>query len=129
MPKARFPSWWVTLGPDTASNLRQVFADVMNELPMSQRELARRLGVDPSTVTRWAAGEAAPAAEKMLEAIEEVREYVKPLFKRASLAQEMIQQVIEADEAEFGSQVEQDAKGRVQELLEEWKEADPPPSN
>ena len=119
----RIPTWVLALGPATAALLHNLFTEVMDDLPMPQAELAERLGVDQSTVGRWAKGRSAPNTETMQKAIEEVRSYLESLDKRASVAEEvlrLVKAVEEAHEAE-GLHGGQDETTKLKKLLEGLK--------
>lgn len=102
MTSARIPSWWVLVGAETAEQIEHLFEDVMADLPMSHRELAEHedLDVDPSTVTRWAKGETTPRPETMLAAVAIVRERLAELLNRASVAEDALEHLVAAEEAE-----------------------------
>ncbi len=100
MVRVRIPGWWLSVGPDTAFRIQEVFTKVMAELPMSHAELATRLKkMSPSTVTRWANGKTTPEPEMMLRAVEEARADLERKLEQASLAQKALTHLVAAEEA------------------------------
>ena len=115
VPKISIPSWWLSVGPDTAFRLEDLFAAVMAELPMPQKELATKLDVTPVTLWRWAERKTTPQPETMLKAVKQVRDELHEQLDRASIAVEAFQHLVAAEEAA-------DAAGRS---VAGWPEAAP----
>ena len=99
MVVARIPTWWLDLGADAAGKLGKLFARVMEDLPMSQAELAKAVKVDQSTVARWANGRTTPPPELMLKAVKAVQAHAENLLQRANTAHQALQHVAAAQEA------------------------------
>lgn len=124
MSKARIPSWWIDVGGRTAQEMEDLFHRVMANLPMRHEDLAGRLGVAQSTVTRWSKGQATPAPEKMKAAVEEVRQELEEQLRRAAAAEEALthlQAVIEASGADDGNEQHREVQS-LREALEEWSQ-------
>lgn len=121
---ARIPSWWLAVGADNAERLEELFVQVMQDLPMSQAQLAGRIGVDQSTVARWARGRTTPPPGVMLQAVREVRDYLKPQFERASVASNAFQHLLSLaeDEQAKGMQAGQEEVEAIKDLLESLEE-------
>lgn len=110
MSSARIPAWWVLVGAETATRMEDLFARVLADIPLSHKELADHMNVNPSTVTRWANGKTTPPPGKMLEAVRAVREHLQPLLDRATFAEEALGHLVAAETAQ-----EEDGGGLVQE--------------
>jgi transcriptional regulator with XRE-family HTH domain len=93
------PAWFLAL--DMRNDTPEVygaFRAVLDMLPISMTELARRLGVTQPTVSRWASGAATPSLEDMVRVIETVAEHTAELQERVSRSQHILALVEKADE-------------------------------
>lgn len=121
----RVPTWWVDLGADRAQRLERLFADVMADLPMTQDELAKKVGKDQSSVARWATGRM-PRPKTMLKAVKVVREYAEQLradaeriAKRATVAEQALRRLVTASGAETGTRAHRDNVEVLERLLDD----------
>lgn len=66
MSEQRVPSWFTALGFGTSGeSIYDLFSDVLQNLPMSFSELARRLDVSQPAVSRWSSRTTHPSLEQM----------------------------------------------------------------
>ena len=112
MAKVRIPGWWLAVGAEKATGIQEIFARVMEDLPMPHGRLAADLKVDPSTVWRWKKRQGAPSLRTMLKVVGKVRGELQRQLERVSLTQEALSLVSDIEKA-------QDAGGRWEATLGE----------
>lgn len=102
------PTWWLAL-PQSADReaIYDLFAAVIEKLPMTQAELARRLDVSRGTVNNWAKRKSRPSFSQILRTLEIVEEELRE-----------IREVVDEAQRIFGSIRE------ITELQERYEEAD-----
>jgi DNA-binding XRE family transcriptional regulator len=71
----RIPPWWLALRVDDIEAVYKVFRDLLKRSAVSHDELAKKLGVNESTVSRWAMENSSPSLEqtKQIVALLEAR--------------------------------------------------------
>ena len=58
--------WWLAwLGVEAGDALRRAVRELLSDLPFSRQYLAEQIKVDPSTVSRWAAGKTVPSPSEL----------------------------------------------------------------
>ena len=73
MTEARVPDWHVAVGRGVrAEDVYGVFRALLDDLPMSRTELARRLGITQPAVSRWASGDTRPGLAEMRATLDAV---------------------------------------------------------
>ena len=82
MDEIRIPDWWFGLRPEHRRAIYTLFQAVLRDLPMSHSALAHKVGVNQSTVSRWASGQTQPSLEHMVAAVEAVGERLAQLHER-----------------------------------------------
>lgn len=95
-------------------------------LPMSLRELARRIDKDRTTVSKWKSGQLIPTLEQQEEVTQEVAEALREMqeqLERVEAVDEALRAVEDAHDAHQGTWDEEtrealeEANQRVRELL------------
>ncbi len=126
MSETKIPSWWVDVGLQAAEEVYGRFRWAVSEMPLSQREIATQLGVDQTTVSRWARGRGDPTLEEMVQAISLIAQRTEELHSRTSNAAELlaaVQSVLEAaaerrlTRSDSAARPQREAFDRLQELL------------
>ena len=63
------PRWHLAvLGAADPAEIRDLFSGLLKHMPMTTTDLASRMGVNQSTVSRWSAGQARPPLKEMVRA-------------------------------------------------------------
>ena len=122
MAATYIPWWAVWLGLEEGDALRQAVRELLANLPLSQQELAAEIAVDPSTVSRWAAGRTVPS-------VSELRAVYKVLESRLARLRAQVEwggQLLDALDAvgqsrKVGFKARQAAREKVHELLVDSK--------
>ena len=81
---ATVPWWLVLFGPEDGDKMRALFKDYLADPPLSQTELAKALGVEQPTVSRWAAGKSTPNLEQMQAVLAVVRSRMAEIQERTN---------------------------------------------
>ena len=100
MADQRVPEWHVAVGHEVRpEEVYGVFRALLDELPMSRSELARKLGVTQPAVSRWASGDARPGLSQMRHAIDVVTAHTMQIQSTLWRADRVVSLVEEAVEA------------------------------
>ena len=94
-------SWLAAYAPDIPKAY-EVFRVFLASLSLSLTDLAKDIGVDQSTVSRWAVGRSRPTPEQMkalLAALQSRIEGIAAAAERATQATEALHRVVQAFEA------------------------------
>jgi len=93
--KQYVPAWWIHVGED-AERVNDTFRSVLADASISQRELAERLGVYQSTISRWKSGERRPSLAEIGNVLRVVVEATAEKQRKAELAAQVVKEVLEA---------------------------------
>lgn len=69
----RIPRWWLAAYASDIPRVYEVFQDLLGGLSLSLSDLAKDIGVDQSTVSRWALGRTQPTPAQMKKLLAAVR--------------------------------------------------------
>lgn len=115
----REPGWKQGLEPDLdPEEVYESFRQLLENLPMSLRDLARTIERDRTTVSRWKTGEKIASLEEQQQVFEAVEEELRSIQGRVDHAQEMASALREVEEAHRAHEASWD-----QETLADLKEA------
>src|SRR5438445_7108758 len=113
------PGWMVAGVPfEDMKKTYAVFRKLLKSLPLSHSELAHKIGVDQSTVSRWARGGSRPTLKEMKAAISAIELRIEAVQQRVRHASEVVG-AVESAVAAFsrgGPQVFDRVRDATQEL-------------
>lgn len=121
MNPIRVPKLAVVLPVDMdASEIYAVFEAALEVAPLSKSEIAERLDVNQSTVSRWASGDARPSVEDMLRVLDIVEDRLAEIEARAERARSVLTAVDRAVELHdrYAETRERDDLARFDESIE-----------
>lgn len=121
-------NWWEAVGPSVTSAVLQDFRQVLRGMPMTHKELATELEVDPSTVGRWSNGTMKPSLPKMEATVEAVEIRLRDLLRGVEKVGDTVDLVRTAVDAKYRSHTGEkkdertDAWTKYQEAVERLRE-------
>ena len=92
----RYPWWVVFLDPADGKKMRSLFKDFLADLPFSQTELAKALGVEQPTVSRWASGKSTPNPDQMQAVVAVVESRMAEIMAEVQEKVQLTKQVLDA---------------------------------
>ena len=95
----RIPRWFIAVNREDAEAVTATVRALLQDLPMSHEELADRIGVAQSTVSRWAGG-TDPALDRYIAVVDAVAGRLAELQVRVERARKLLKAVEEAVEAD-----------------------------
>ncbi len=97
MTEARVPDWHVAVGRGIRpEEVYGVFRALLDDLPMSRTELARRLRITQPAVSRWASGDTRPGIAEMRATLDAVAARTAEIQRTARRAESVVSLVEEA---------------------------------
>ena len=122
MATKNIPWWVVWLGPGEGDAMRQVVRELLSDLPLSQQELAAEIGVDASTVSRWAAGRTVPSVSELRAVHQVLESRLARLRARVEWGGQLLDALdVVGRPGKFGFKAQQAAREKVHELLGDKK--------
>ncbi len=86
----KYPWWVAYLDPHEWGPLREALAEFLSDLPISQQELAGKLNVTQSTISRWSAGKGIPSTPQLGVIVGLAEQRIAFLKKRAQWARDLV---------------------------------------
>lgn len=130
MNEPRVPDWHVSVGRGIRpEEVYGVFRALLDDLPMSRTELARRLGITQPAVSRWASGDTRPGLAEMRATLDAVAARLAEIQRThlqaegvVRLVEEAVRNHTEPGPAEEARQDEarRDITDRLAKLLDEF---------
>ena len=82
--------WWIVVQPEDGSKLGTVIKDFFADMPISQGDLAKKLGVDQTAISRWANGKTSPTFEEFSRAVAAVDNRLNELGQRVTKVKQIV---------------------------------------
>ena len=98
MSPLRVPRWWLAVGVDGPAEIKIIFSALLAQMPLTTADLASEIGVNPSTISRWATGGARPSLKDMVRASEIIAAETERLNRFAQEVSGALQVVKQLDE-------------------------------
>lgn len=125
------PKWWIATYAADIARAYDVFRAFLADLGLSLTDLARDIGVDQSTVSRWAVGRSHPTPDQMKRLLVALQSRIKSIAaatERVTRVAEGLHGVVQAFEASLkqsdaGDAPTQGFRGAAQRLHEALKES------
>ena len=115
-----YPLWVARLDPEDWDAMRQVVRELLSDLPLSQQELAAEVGVDPSTVSRWAAGKTIPSTSELRAVLEVLESRLARLRAKVEWGRPLVDAFdVVVHPRKVGFKARQAAREKLHELLGE----------
>ena len=111
------PWWLVWLGPEAGDALRRAVRELLSDLPFSRQYLAEQIKVDPSTVSRWAAGKTVPSPSELRAIQQEIELRLARLETQVQWGKQLLE-ALDVSLRSGGAKAPQ-ARKKVQALLAE----------
>ena len=115
----QYPWWVVHLDPQEWHSLHETLAEFLSDLPISQQDLARKLNVTQSTISRWSAGKSLPSIPQLRVIVDAVEQRIAFLQQRAQWARRLLDAQKALVHPKRGLQARTAASDRVSKLLAE----------
>jgi transcriptional regulator with XRE-family HTH domain len=109
----RIPWWMTAIDPNDWGRLGTVIADFFSDLPMAQSELAKRLKVDQTAISRWAGGRTKPTLDEFSKAVDVVEDRIAGLTKRVTKSKALVEAMGKAHAAAAAGGTEGVQRGSV----------------
>ena len=99
MSPIRVPSWWLAVDDTGPAEIEILFSAMLSQMPLTAADLASQMGVNQSTVSRWATGRASPSLKDMVRACEIIAAETMRLNEFAQEVSGALQLVNQLDES------------------------------
>jgi len=98
----KIPWWMMVIDPNDWKELGTVIKDFFSDLPMTQADLATKLRVDQTAISRWASGKTKPTLDEFKRAVQAVNERITELTERVTKSNGLVS-AMEAANAAAGA--------------------------